>query len=485
MLYEELILEHIDESKPVITNGVQEWTYRQIHQRAMAAAGVMRDYGVTAGDRVLVRGGNTMGTVSAILAAIALNACMILLSETVSRDQLDYIVSDAHPRLQIGTDEGIDFSRLADGDALSQLPPEQVDGKAPVYILYTSGSTGDPKGVVALEKQVLFCIERINARLGNGPEDRILCCLPLSFDYGLYQLFFALRYRACLVLPERWVIQQIPAMLIDQRITAFPAMPAMLNMLICTRLLERCRDRIHLRYISSTGDDLPVELIRKLFAILPDTHIIPMYGLTECKRVAVMPAERLDKILAGSCGLPLDDTTVHLDDLDENGCGELIVSGGNVMAGYWNDEAVTAQYYFQNPERGWSLRTGDLFAMDEEGFLYFKGRLKQILKINGYRIGSVELEQKFRRLLMDEAKEIRIIGVPDKICGERAALCVHTDVPATILTRKIQEITAGWPMWQRPLRLYRTDAPLPKSGNGKIDDKRLLEEVLSHGVFLA
>lgn len=484
MLYKELILDHLDAAEPVITDGKQEWTYRQLHQRAMTVAGVLHDMGVTSGDRILIRGGNTIDTVGAILASIALQACFILLPDNTSREQLDYIISDATPRVRIGTDDGIAFTRLAEGAPLVQLPQEQGSEALPTYILYTSGSTGKPKGVVAPQKQVRFCIDRINARLNNSTGDRILCCLPLSFDYGLYQLFFALRYGACLVLPNRWVIQQIPAMLICQRITAFPAMPAMLNMLLCTKLLERCRDQIHLRYISSTGDDLPVELIRKLYELFPHIRVIPMYGLTECKRVAVMPAGRVDKIMAGSCGLPLDDTHVYIDAPDAHGCGELIVSGGNVMAGYWNDEAVTAQYYFRHHQHGWSLRTGDLFAMDDEGFLYFKGRLKRILKVSGYRIGSVELEQKLRPFLMNDTKELRIIGVPDPICGERVALCVSTDCPSEDLIRELPQITASWPAWQRPAWLYQTDEPLPKSGNGKIDDKRLLEEVLCHGVLL-
>lgn len=484
MLYKELILDHLDVAEPIMTNGKQEWTYRQLHHRAMTAAGVLRDIGVTAGDRILIRGGNTVDTVSVMLAAIALNACFVLLPERTSREQLEYIISDAAPRAQIGTNDGLAFSQLADGTPLTTLPHEQGGEALPTYILYTSGSTGKPKGVVAPEKQVRFCIERINARLNNSAEDRILCCLPLSFDYGLYQLFFALRYCSCLVLPEHWVIQQIPALLIRQRITAFPAMPAMLNMLLCTKLLERCKEQIHLRYISSTGDDLPVELIQKLFDLFPQTQIVPMYGLTECKRVSVMPFGRMDKILAGSCGLPLDNTLVYLDTPDENGYGELIVSGSNVMAGYWNDQAITAQYYFQHPQYGWSLRTGDLFAIDDEGFLYFKGRLKRILKVNGYRIGSVELEQKLRPFLMNDTKELRIIGVPDPICGERVALCVSTDRPSEDLIRELPQITASWPVWQRPAWLYQTDEPFPKSGNGKIDDKLLLGEVLRRGVLL-
>ena len=131
------------------------------------------------------------------------------------------------------------------------------------YILYTSGTEGKSKGVVASQKQILFCSTAINQRLCNTAEDRILCCLPLSFDYGLYQVFLAFLSGARLYLAMGDVIQRIPYLLRHWEITAFPTIPSVANIMMKTGML-RDEDYPKLRYFTFTGEILQVSLIRSL-----------------------------------------------------------------------------------------------------------------------------------------------------------------------------------------------------------------------------
>ena len=149
--------------------------------------------------------------------------------------------------------------------------------------------------------------------------------------------------------------------------------------------------------------------------------------------------------------------------------------GQNVMAGYWNDNNTTSMYYFINEQGKRCLRTGDYFRIDSEGFLYFVGRKKEILKVNGYRIGVSELENRLLSEANDLINEIGIFGYPDEIMGERIAVCISTDYPAQIIVEWLTKTSEKLSSYQRPHFLYCTALPLPKNINGKIDRRKLME----------
>ncbi|MBD5450902.1 MAG: acyl--CoA ligase [Lachnospiraceae bacterium] len=470
MLYMELIERHISLDYIILSNGKEELTYRELDARVRELAEQMRELGVEAGMRVLIRNENTIGTVVEILACIYLHVCFIPFNETATEEQLRYMIEDSQASLLIDH-KGSGYKQLK----LKILDKSFAEEDELVYIIYTSGSTGTPKGVMASCKQVMFCVSAINERLHNGPKDRILCALPLSFDYGLYQLFLALWYGAKLVLLHNPMMQQIPAILKREQITAFPAMPAMLQMMLKTGLLQRVT-LSELRYISSTGDDFPVELIRCIHNLFPHIFVFPMYGLTECKRVSIMPENRWDKIWEGSCGTPLMGTEVYLEHVTEDGIGELVVRGLNVMEGYWNDEGAE-HAFFEDTEGRKCLRTGDYFRIDTEGFLYFCGRKKRILKTNGYRISCVELETYLKDHLKEMAEDVRIVGIPSEMVGDSIVVCIHSQKEIECLQEQLGKIVLGLPQYQRPHSLYCTKDAFPLNANGKIDDNGLRENI--------
>lgn len=472
MLYRELVGKQVSSDSIILSDGKEELTYGELDARVRRLAGQIRETGVEAGMRIIIRNNNTIRTAVEILACIYLHVCFIPLPEAITEEQLSYLAEDSRASMII--DHGCPDNET---QVLKKMDKFLKEEDELVYILYTSGSMGSPKGVMASCKQVLFCVNAINERLRNGSDDRILCVLPLSFDYGLYQLFLALQSGARLVLLHQPMMQQIPAWLKKERITAFPAMPTMLKMILKTGLLQRV-ELPELRYICSTGDDFPVELIRRIHNLFPHIFVFPMYGLTECKRVSIMPEGRWDKVWEGSCGTPLTGTEVYLEQVTEDDTGELVVRGPNVMEGYWNDQGAE-DVFFDDGEGRKSLRTGDYFRIDREGFLYFCGRKKRILKTNGYRIGCVELEMYLTNRLGEAVDELRVIGIPSEMEGDRIIVCVNSRHGIRYLQERLGQIVLSLPQYQRPYGFYCVRDAFPLNANGKVDDnrlKRILEE---------
>ena len=474
MLYDELISNNLDYEQPVLCDLNTNYTYLDLHIKVVEFSKKLSGFGVLKNQRMMIINHNSIETVIHILTCIYLNICFIIVPETSSDDQLQYIMCDAQPFLVLG--------RTGEKEIIANKMERSLELGDLTYIIYTSGSTGKPKGVMAPQNQVLFCIHAINKRLKNGVDDIILCCLPLSFDYGLYQLFLGLSSKAKIILPQKYMIQEIPQLLASYEVTAFPSMPAMLTLMIRTGLLQKVT-LPKLRYITSTGDNFPVALVKQLMSMFPRTEIIPMYGQTECKRVSVMPFNSLNKTLKGSCGLPLDGVKVWIDKPDENGIGELIVAGPNVMAGYLHPDEEAAEYFFYNEEYGRALRTGDLFYIDSDGYLFFYSRKRRIIKVNGYRIGSQELEEIFRENLKTPYGGLRVVGIPDKLCGERILLGISNSINEEETINEVKRINRTLPAYQRVTKLYLPKSRFSENENGKIDDKKLLDEAKTDGVI--
>ena len=468
MLYWRLIESHLADPRIVISNGSREYTFRQLHARVRSYGVFFRSRGLKAGDRVLIEDREPLETVVLLLACISEGMVFVPVSRHISTEERNEIVKSCSPALIIDSGEASAAEESWEETACAE-DRKKYPKDTPVYIIYTSGSKGMPKGVCGSQKQILFCCDAINRRLGNNPEDRILCSLPLTFDYGLYQIFLAFLSGAQLYLSSGEVLQRIPYLLKKWKITAFPALPTMAALLVRTGFLDHADD-FSLRYISFTGEVLPLSLIQTLREALPRTSVIPMYGMTECKRVAVMPAGRTDKVMAGSCGLPLDGVKVWLVNKDENGIGELVVEGPNVMEGYWGIKDEDSGVFESDRVTGRRrVYTGDLFRIDSEGFLYFCGRRNGIIKIRGYRVNGFGIEEMIRKV--NGVKEAAVTGLPDRVTGEHAAIFVYADDAS--VGRTVEETIRRMPFYLQNTEVFILHKPFPRNRNGKTDLKKL------------
>lgn len=472
-------------------------------------AAAMARRGIRRRDRVVVFMDNCWQAVVALFAVLKAGAVVSPVNPSTKADKLAYILDNAgaraiitQKRLLSVTDRalgqvssvdlcvvaGLDDAGASDKQIgfeaqLGENAPTELPFAGTVIdlamLIYTSGSTGFPKGVMMTHQNVDAAAQSITTYLENTPDDIILNVLPLSFDYGLYQVLMAFRSGATLVLEKSFAFPQVILnRLTEENVTGFPIVPTMAALLLRMKSLEPGAFP-HLRYISSTGAALPPATIERLRTLFPATRIFSMYGLTECKRCTWLPPSELDK-RAGSVGIAIPGTeALVVDDagtpLPSGKVGELIIRGPHVMQGYWRnpeatDKALRPGYYPW--ER--ALFTGDLFYTDQDGFLYFVGRKDDIIKTRGEKVSPKEVENVL--YAMPEISEAVVVGVPDPVLGA-AVKAIVVPAPDASPTEKdvVRHCARHLEDFMVPKQIEFRDS-LPKTDSGKIS-RRLAESV--------
>jgi long-chain acyl-CoA synthetase len=229
-------------------------------------------------------------------------------------------------------------------------------------------------------------------------------------------------------------------------------------------------DLSHLRYLTNTAAALPPSHIQQIRAKFAHATLYSMYGLTETKRTLYLPPEQLD-VRPGSVGIAIPGTEVWLEDeqgkrLGPNQMGELVVRGGHVMRGYWEAPEATAKRYRPGPIPGERVcYSGDVFRMDEEGYLYFVGRKDDIIKSRGEKVAPKEIENVLYSL--PGVVEAAVIGVPDPILGEAIKAFVVTNDSRLAEKDVLHHCRAHLEDFMIPQVVEFRDA-LPKTTSGKI-----------------
>jgi acyl-CoA synthetase (AMP-forming)/AMP-acid ligase II len=262
-----------------------------------------------------------------------------------------------------------------------------------------------------------------------------------------------------------------------ERVTGFPIVPTLSAILL--RFDLPAYDLSSLRYITNTGAALPTSHITQLRGLLPNVRIFSMYGLTECKRVAYLPPEELDR-RPTSVGRAMPNTEVFL--VDENGrrvhdgVGELVVRGSNVMRGYWERPDETAAVLKTGAFVGQKvLHSGDLFRMDVDGFLYFLGRKDDIIKSRGEKESPREVEDVLHDL--PGVAEAVVVGVPDAVLGSAVKAFVALQPGASLTEQDVLHHCAQRLEDFMVPRAVQFLADMPRTGSGKIDRKQLADSL--------
>ncbi len=478
--------------------GPARYSYEEIGRMTDRLAGFLQAHGVRRGDRVALLLPNGLEMVVGIFAALKAGAVFMPIGPSTKAAKIRYLLDDSEPTCLIahgslsgewrepasacsslrcvieaggkagkgafGWDAALDFAGAAD-----PVPCIDQDLAA---ILYTSGSTGEPKGVMLTHLNMISARRSISSYLGLRPDDVILCALPLSFDYGLYQVLMAFALGATVVLESSFAY---PLAILDtmanERVTVFPGVPTIFALLLAQGNFERF-DLRALRIVTNTAAALPEARIGEIRDRFPQARLFSMYGLTECKRVTYLPPEELDKRPA-SVGRGMPNEEVYLVDEDgkrlPNGStGELVIRGSNVMRGYWRKPAETAERLKPGKIPGeLVLHSGDLFRTDAEGFLYFVGRKDDIIKSRGEKVSPREVENVLCKLegILDAA----VIGVADSILGQAVGAFVALRPGATLTERDVLKHCAmSLETFMVPKYVVFLQA-LPKTSNGKVD----------------
>jgi acyl-CoA ligase (AMP-forming) (exosortase A-associated) len=358
-------------------------------------------------------------------------------------------------------------------DCGEHFPPSDRDPDGLVQLLYTSGSTGGPKGVMLSHANLWLGAVSVAHYLRLEPADRVLGVLPLSFDYGQNQLLSAWAAGACAVpldyLAARDVIRAVEA----HGITTLAGVPPLWVQLI--EAVWPPRAALSLRRLTNSGGRLPVSVVRRMRELFPAAEIHLMYGLTEAFRSTSLDPALLDSH-PDSIGTAIPFADVMTSRPDGSPAlpgeeGELVQSGPLVAHGYWNDAARTAARFRPAPDGRRAVWSGDRVRQDSDGLIYFVGRDDAMIKASGNRVSPTEIEE--AAVASGAVAEAVALGYPDDRLGEAIALVVRGNGEEAALRAWLRR---ELPNFMQPSAILWRDA-LPRSANGKIDRERLKWEL--------
>lgn len=450
-------------------------TYREIEVESNRLAAALVQRGVRRGDRVLILADNTAESIVAFWAALKANAVACPVSPLMKAPKLAAIIDDCTPAALIGGSnrlpvvvgaaghcqlpETVVIAGSNETSRLDDASPDVVDwdeiiaavpaGRSPARsnididlaaIIYTSGSTGTPKGIMLTHRNMLTAAASVTAYLETVEEDVILDALPLAFDYGLYQVIMAFRMGARVVLERSFAYPaQVLKDVVAERVTGFPGVPTMFATMAGMTGLEQY-DFSQVRCVSNTAAAIHPKHVAFIRSTFRSARFYSMYGLTECKRCTYLPPEDLDS-KPGSVGVAIPNTEIWIADesgnrLPPNRVGELVVRGATVMKGYWNRPEATARRLRPGPLPGEQvLHTGDFCRLDEDGYLYFVGRMDDVIKTGGEKVAPKEVEAAL--LDIKGVAEAAAVGIPHERLGEAIKAYVVLESGATLTEKDI------------------------------------------------
>jgi len=476
----------------------RRFTYAELDARANRVANALRAQGVRPGDRVALLMMNGVEYLETYFALAKLGAVMVPLNWRLVPDELAFILRDAGAGTLVYDAEfdapmaalrGLEtplrtFVRTGDGappgGALSyealrsaaspEAPPCPAGADDVLFIMYTSGTTGLPKGAVHTHGTMVAASITINLTSDQRYGDRYLQMLPLFHVGALTPATAAVHRGATLVLMRAFDPKRVFPLIEAERVTTGLAVPAMLNFMLAAGD-PRAHDLSSLRWLMSGAAPVPPALIERYAELGIEIHQV--YGLTESCGPAclISPDEALAKV--GSTGPAFFHTDVRV--VDEQGAdvapgevGEVIVSGAHVMKGYWNRPDATAETI----REGW-LHTGDLATVDKDGFVFIQDRKKDMIITGGENVYPAEIEGVLAR--HPDVLEVAVIGMPSARWGESAAAMVVPKAGCSPSAAELVTFCDGKLARYKIPRVVELVDEIPRNPTGKVL-KRLLRE---------
>ncbi|MBA4421648.1 MAG: o-succinylbenzoate--CoA ligase [Syntrophus sp. (in: bacteria)] len=482
--------------------GVRTFTNREFNKRVNRMAHALEGWGVVRGERVAVLMGNASEFLEIFFACAKTGAIMTPVNFRLAVPEMIYILRDCTPRVLIystdftvrveemrGSLPGVKYyfrhgGIAAGGDPelagavapfpdTEPIPREEVTLSDPLFIMYTSGTTGDPKGAVLTHGNVLF--GSINTVVGCGINRsyKSLVVAPLFHIGALGAAALPVLYAGgSLFLKGFYNASEVVGLICRERINYMFAVPVMFQLLTQTEEWAQA-DFSHVHFFIAGGAPMPLPVIRK-YQQDKGIYFVQGYGLTETFRLTSLDLE--DSIRkAGSVGKEVLHVLLRIvDDRDRDvapgEAGEIIVKGPNVFAGYWNKPAETEE----TMKGGW-FHTGDMGQRDEEGFISIVGRKVEMIISSGENIYPAEVERVLQAL--PEVREAAAVGMPDRKKGEVVAAFVMLKEGAELteeaLLAAVKDRIAGFKLPKKVIFVK----DFPRNSIGKILKKDLKEQV--------
>jgi long-chain acyl-CoA synthetase len=479
-------------------------TYADLLDDALRFTTVLQDAGIERGDRVGLYLDNTVDCAAAIFGVLLAGGVFNVINPQTKAEKLSYILNDSEASFLVAeshsaaiaeealasvrsvrhvyatgsADTPTGFVGFRDAVQAVEPDPRPVETIPPdlAALVYTSGTTGDPKGVMMSQGQLVFSVGSIIEYLRLEPDDRILNILPFAFTYGLNQLFLTMRLGATLLLERSFTFPaKTLSRMREEGATVFPAVPTVYATILSMSHPEPYET---VRCLTNAAAGLPPALHEGIRRVFPNGLLYRMYGQTECIRVCYLEPELMDskptsigKAIPGTEAMVLDDFG---NPVEPGETGILHVRGPHIMMGYWRAPELTARHLRDGPYPGERmLCTYDHFTVDSDGDLYFVDRSDDIIKTRGEKVSSVEVENSLHEI--DGVKQAAVIGVPDDLLGQavRAYVVLQEDVRLTeqqiirICRSKLENF-----MVPREVLLVEQ---LPQTESGKVRKKSLVQ----------
>jgi long-chain acyl-CoA synthetase len=469
------------------------YTYRQLDEKVNRLANGLRGLGVERGERVALFLPNIPAFVLAYFAVQKVGAIAVSINALLKRDEIKYIVNDSESRLlfttaaqreQVPTAElpSLKHVIIAEGEAGNDLSLDnlmtqgdsrfqtvELDWHDPAAILYTSGTTGFPKGATLTQLNLCSNVYSTVHHAGMRPDDRLHLFLPLFHCFGQnFIMNAAINACATAVLHRRFEPEPVLEAIQRDKVTMFFAVPTIFIYLL--NMDTSGYDLSSLRYCFTAAASMPQEVARRW----QETHQLMVYegyGLTECSPFASYNHDYRPKF--GSIGTPIENVEMKIVDeagntLQPGEWGEIVIKGPNVMPGYWNKPEATAQAI----RNGW-LHSGDIGTTDEEGYFYIVDRVKDMINSAGFKVYPAEVEQVIYQ--HPAVKEAAVYGVADPVKGEAVKVAIVLKEGGSATADEIIEYCRTRIATYKAPRQVEFMPQLPKSATGKIL-KRVLRE---------
>ncbi|OQW72091.1 MAG: phenylalanine racemase [Proteobacteria bacterium ST_bin11] len=444
-------------------------SYRQLLHKAQTIASALQSKGIQTGQPVAIHLDRGIDAAIALFGVLLAGACYVPLDLKKPAPRLSFIVTDAQVCAVLGSGSApdwLDEHLWLDIAGVSEGVPEpiEISAESLAAILYTSGSTGQPRGVAISHRAISAFTNWAADLLNLTPADRIASSAPFFFDLSTFDLYAMLGAGASLhFIPAGLTMApaRLSAWLSEQAITGWYTVPSLLAFLTYKGNLAQT-SMAALRFLIFAGEVFPTPALIDLAASLQQTALYNFFGPTETNVCCFWPVARERLIAEQSIpiGLPAAGCDLHID----AETGELWVRGPTLASGYWRDGRVQS---FLNGE-GW-YATGDRASLEQNEYR-FHGRLGRMLKCSGYRVEPAEIEAVVNAI--PGVKGCAVIGIDDPTAGQRPALTVVLE-PGMSIAEIRKLLSRQLPAYMQPSR-YLVLEELPLLANGKLDYRAFL-----------
>ncbi|RZM01064.1 MAG: long-chain fatty acid--CoA ligase [Variovorax sp.] len=487
--------------------GDVRWTYARLDAEVARLAGGFAARGVAAGDRVVLFMGNRPAFVAVLFALQRLGAIAVPVGEREQRPGLAYVLRQCDARAIVfdaalaarvpddaeapglrlrvvagevagpasASDDVVTLAALA-ATGTARVEPHAVRPEDTAVILYTSGTTGRPKGAMLTHLNIAHSVRHYEVCMGLRAGDRSALAVPASHVTGLVAIVAAMVHvgGAVVMLPAFKAADFI-RVVEAERVTHTLMVPAMYTLCLMSPAFEDA-DLSHWRIGGYGGAPMPVAAIDRLARRLPGLTLLNAYGATETTSPATLMPPGLTRDHADTVGIALPCADVRVMDdagreLPAGETGELWIAGPMVVRGYWDDPAATAGAF-----TGGYWHSGDLGSIDAAGFVRLVDRKKDMLNRGGFKIYSVEVEHAL--MALPGVVEAAVVGRPCPVLGERVHAFIHAPGVPHDDEAVRAHCRAQLTDYKVPETLTWADAPLPRNAGGKLL-KRELRDLLA------